>query len=183
MKLVLTYMSIYDEINLRVNEGKLIQLFPAMPSASVVRTIFAAKAINDLMMGPWSDLKWEERCGSLRGDLDRFIEGKPITVAVDPFKGGKNAYMKHLHPYKDEVWEIRSRAPKPGIRVLGRFADTDVFVALDWWFRDKLGGPHSREWRVAIVDCRNQWRNLFPAYDAKLGVDIHDYISGDALLV
>ena len=176
-------MSIYDELDRLVKDGSLFRLVPALPGTPVVRTMFASKEVNDLITGPWRDRKWEERCGSLRADLDRFITGGLITAAVDPFKGGKQANIKQLDPYPDEVWEIRSRVPRPGIRVLGRFADTDVFVALTWWHREPLRGPGSKEWRAAIVECRVKWRNLFLAYDPKSGADIHDYISGDVVSI
>ena len=40
--------------------------------------------------------------------------------------------MGLLAPREDAFWDIRSRDPRPGLRVIGHFAETDVFVALVW---------------------------------------------------
>ena len=170
-------MSIHDEIVLRVAERRLYSLQPLMPSTIGVtsRHLYVNKEIFPLLVGPWHNAQWEERCGYLRADLDRFIHGGLIPVAERPFLRGNSAYMRQLFRWRENVWEIRSRDPKPGIRVLGRFADTDVFVALSWWHRADLGGPRSREWRDAIVGCKTEWRNLFPAYEPKSSGDDNVY--------
>jgi hypothetical protein len=177
-------MSIYDEIDGRVKEGRLSLLLPAMPSGAVVRRIYVSPEVNSLVYGPWGDREWEQRCGQLRADLDRFIEGRLITVGnlSTPYKG-KTSYMKRLNRPHDEVWEIRSIDPHPGIRVFGRFADTDVFIALTWAKRPDLRGPRDREWRDSIEACKAEWRKLFPAYQPKSGADIRDYISTNVVLV
>jgi len=121
----------------------------------------------------------------LRADLDRFSQGGVIPVAARPFIGGKRSYMRQLFRWREEVWEIRSRE-EPGLRVLGRFAEADVFVALTWHKRAALAGPQSRQWRDAIVGCKTEWTNLFPAYPPKSG-DVNaypaDYISANTILV
>lgn len=70
--------------------------------------------------------------------------------------------MARTYPPADEVWDIRSRDPKPAMRVLGCFAETDVFVALVHGYRKNLGGPRSRQWRDLIESCKAEWRKLFP---------------------
>lgn len=162
-------MSIYDEIIQRVSEGRLYPLRPLMPPSlgATSRHIYLSEEIYSLLAGPWPSDEWEERCGYLHADLDRFAQGGMIPVAKSPFIGGRHSYMRQLFRWREEVWEIRSRDPKPGIRVLGRFADTDVFIALSWWHRADLGGPKAREWRDAIVGCKTEWKNLFPAYEPK----------------
>jgi hypothetical protein len=179
---VLTYMSIHDEIRNRVHEGRLWLLRPALPASRIVRPMFASREIMDVVLGPWSDPEWEERCGRLRADLDVFITGRLLTVAERRYQA-RTAYMAQLDQPRDEVWEIRSRDPEPSLRVFGRFADTNWFVALTWWKRAELGGPKSREWRDAIVGCKTEWRNLFPSYAPKIGNQIHDYFNGPILLV
>ncbi len=177
-------MSIYYEIANRVNEKRLFSLTPALPGAPMVRHIYASSEIHRLITGPWVNTTWEERCGYLRGDLDRFIEGRVIAIATRPYKG-KTAYMLRLHPPREQVWEIRSRDPYPGIRVFGRFADIDIFIALTWAKRADLAGPHSREWRDAREACKTEWRNLFPAYEPITGNggDFRDYISANTVLI
>jgi len=61
--------------------------------------------------------------------LEQFAEGQ----SIDP------AYLKLLAPARDAVWEIRSVRPAPSIRVLGRFAEYDVFVATNYALRKPLG--------------------------------------------
>jgi hypothetical protein len=90
----------------------------------------------------------------------------------------------------DEVWDLRSQAPPPGLRVFCRFAEKDVLVALTcsprsvpvpWLNRLPLLGRSSREWRDAIVGCRREWNVLFPAHQPLSGVDLSDYISNAVL--
>jgi hypothetical protein len=170
-------MSISDEIDSHVRQGRLFPLLPMMPPAPGVRPrqMFLGTSVMRLLAGPWNSQEWEERCGSLHADLDRFVQGGLIPVAERPFLRGKTAYMRQLFRWREQVWEIRSRDPQPGIRVLGRFADTDVFIALNWFYRTELGGPASKAWRDAIVGCKTEWRNLFPAYEPKPSGDGHDY--------
>lgn len=137
--------------------------------------MFLSEEIQPLLTAPWESEEWEDRCGSLRADLERFIAGGMIAVAAQPLTGGRTAYMRQLSKRFDEVWEIRSRDPKPGIRVLGRFADVDVFIALTWWRRADLGGPGTRAWRDAIVECKTKWNQLFPAYQPISSGVGHEY--------
>ena len=46
--------------------------------------------------------------------------------------------MKPLRKRADEVWEIRSRAPSPSIRLFGRFAMPNVFIGTNWEYRSFL---------------------------------------------
>ncbi|MDO8434581.1 MAG: hypothetical protein Q7S58_19465 [Candidatus Binatus sp.] len=85
--------------------------------------------------------------------------------------------MSQLQPPRDEVWDIRCVDPKPGIQVLGRFAEKDVFVALTWEIRLQLKQFGSREWQDAILRCAIEWRRLFPTYQPLMGNYFADYIS------
>jgi hypothetical protein len=174
-------MSIYVEISFRVNEGRLALLDPAMPGTLRKRKMYVSPELETLLGGPWQDTAWEERCGYLRADLDRFIEGKILAVAQKPY-GSKTSYLKRLEPPRDEVWEIRSRDPNPSLRIFGRFAEKDLFIALTWAKRIDLGGPAEREWRVAKEACNAEWRKLFPTYPPKTGVTFHDYLSNIILV-
>jgi hypothetical protein len=142
--------------------------------------------IYALCNGPWATPQWMARCVVLRIALDRFTQGGMIPVAERPFIGGKHSYMRQLFRWREEVWEIRSQ-DEPGIRVLGRFADTDLFVALTWHHRAGLLGPQSRQWRDAIVGCKTEWMHLFPAYQPQSRDPANDYpddyISANTVLV
>lgn len=179
---VLTYMSIRDEIKARCDEGRLCKISPAMPTSPEVRVLYVCPEINRLLVvGPWADPKQEVRWGRLRADLDFFIEGGLVQVPTDPRRAG-NAYMAQLQPASDEVWEIRSRDPKPSLRIFGRFAERDLFIALGWNERPMLGAPTRHEdgttpWRDAMVRCITDWRNLFYAYPPLTGSYPYDYLS------
>ena len=150
----------------------------------MVRALYASPVVHRLITGPWEDTKEEIRSGRLWADFDRFVEGRLIPVNLNtPYSKPRDTYLSRLDPAEDEVWEIRSRAPKPGIRVFGRFADTDCFVALGWGLRKELGGQGSKEFRQEVRSCLAAWRRIFPSYDAFKGNTVDEYISEKAFPV
>jgi hypothetical protein len=175
-------MSIRDEINNRLIEARLFLLPPALSTAPSVRTLLITPTIRKVVLGPWADPKFAVRAGRLRADLDAFSEGFVLSVATDPFRKPRSTFMARLDKPDDEVWEIRSRDPKPGIRVFGRFAEKDVFIAINWATRETLGGPKSRGWRDAIETCKAEWRNLMITYPPATGDDPNDYITNIILV-
>ena len=176
-------MSIGDEITSRVEEGRLFHLPPLIQSQPVARTMLIGEALVDVVTPPWEQSSEGHRLSRLRADLDTFTEGRLISVAAAPFKKPSSAYIARTYPPTDEIWDIRSRDPKPAIRVLGCFAETDVFIALAWEYRKPLGGPGSREWRDFIERCKAEWRKLFPAYGPHKGDDLRDYVSANFIAV
>jgi hypothetical protein len=176
-------MSIRDEITSRVEEGRLFYLPPLIQSQPVVRSMFIGEALVDAVTPPWEESSEGFRLSRLRADLDAFTEGRLISIAATPFKKPSSAYIARVYPPEDEVWDIRSRDPKPAIRVLGCFAETDVFVALIWEYRKPLGGSGSKEWRDFVERCKAAWRNLFPAYGPYKGDDLRDYVSANFVAV
>ena len=54
------------------------------------------------------------------------------------------AYLKRLKRVAEEVWEIRSCDPEPGVRVLGRFGEKNTFIGLAWDFHEHLKGRYVR---------------------------------------
>ena len=104
----------------------------------------------------------ERRAGRLRADLERFIKGQQIGLCLIPYQAA-TAYMGRLDRPKDEVWDIRSVDPSPGLRVFGRFAEVGLFIALLWAPRSKdlhwaerkvLGKGTSLQWQFAILECQ-----------------------------
>jgi hypothetical protein len=180
-KTVLIYMSIRDQIAARFDEGRLRQMVPTLPHDPVERHLFVSKEISDLVDGPWADAEWEVRCNRLRMDFDVFIRGDVITVAEQCYKA-QTAYMARLFPGHDEVWEIRSRDPKPSLRIFGRFTEEDVFVALTWSDRKSLGPKGSPEWAKAIRACKAEWRKCFPAYEPMSGKMLDEYATNSVLI-
>jgi hypothetical protein len=184
-------MSIRDEINARIAEDRLFLLGLAVPGDPVMRTIVMAEEIRALIEGPWGRAALRRRAGRLRADLEEFVKGETIVACLEPFKAG-SAYMGRLAPPTDGAWDIRSRDPTPALRVVGMFAEADVFVALRWAPRSKrpawtskasLGDRDSREWRDIIVQCKTDWTNLFHTYRPVTGGNIHAHISANVILV
>ncbi len=183
-------MSIREEINARINEKRLFLLKPLNKKDNQKRTVLMSQEINQLIVGPWPDGPQGTRCARLRGDLENLITAENITVCWDPRKA-RNEQIGRLDQVRDEVWDLRSRDPKPGLRVFFRFAEKDVFVALtcaprsvpvSWLHRLPLGGQESRAWRNAIVECKAQWRSLFPAHEPFSGSSVDAYLTGARIL-
>ena len=176
------YNEIQSEIQSRVSEGRLLRLLPWLPRVgdAPARQMYVSPSINELFQGPWESLDWEVRCSELRAQLDEFTDGAfPLAVAPHPLSR-KQSYLKRLKPLRDEAWEIRSWQ-EPPLRLFGRFALKNVFIALIWARRDELGDLTTLEgvaaWKAAIADCGHQWRALFPAHKPITGDLSRDYVS------
>jgi hypothetical protein len=168
-------MSIRACINERIAEGRLFRLAPALPSDPHERTMILSKEVNALIVGPWSDQKWANRCHRLRANLEEFIKGETLTVGLIPHEH-RDAYMGRLERPIDEVWDIRSRDPKPGLRVLGRFSERNTFIALHWGLRKDFSDPS--RWRFAIAETKGRWNRLLAPYEPPFygQEDLHAYL-------
>lgn len=147
-----------------------------------------SESVNKLFTGPWTDQDWKNRCVVLSVDFESFVSGDPISVARNPRKA-KTAYMSQLEKSFERTWDIRSREPAPGIRVLGRFSEKDTFIALHWDLRKNLDEYGSPAWNAAISHCKHNWRRLLHPYEPvgdnqKVSeANLHDYISNNTFLV
>ena len=136
----LTYMSIRQEIEKRKSGGELHVLDPLFPGVPHERVILATTWLYKELSGPWEDEAEEVRMARLWADLDHFSTGEVIVVGN---RFDDDCHMKPLEPASDEVWEYISRCPSPSLRVFGRFAEVDVFVATHKWARSLLGAFES----------------------------------------
>jgi hypothetical protein len=150
---------------------------------AVDRFLYGTREISRLTTGPWENEAEEIRWGKLWQDFDRFVDERLISISLEPYKGPKSTYLARLDPGRDEVWEIRSRFPRRGIRVFGRFADADRLVLLNWEYRDKLGGPGSEEFKIEVRKAKAEWKKLFPSYDAHTGESVNEYVTRNAFSV
>lgn len=73
----------------------------------------------------------------------------------------------------DEVWALCPRKPKPGWRILGRWYEKDVFVALRPWPKEKLFGNYDS----AAAEVIDDWRELFGDRAPHRGKSVGDYMS------
>jgi hypothetical protein len=174
-------MSIRVLIHQRIAEGRLFPLAPVLPSDPIERTMLLSKEINDLVMGPWVDQRWANRCNRLRANLEEFVKGVVVTVSLTPYEHAA-AYMGRLDRPIDEVWDIRSRDPKPGLRVFGRFSEHNTFIALHWGTRKEL--LDRRAWGFAIAETKGRWNRLLAPYDPPFsGEDNANVYLSDAYVV
>ena len=130
--------------------------------------MFVSEELWDVINSPVGAPEWDLRVAQLRATLERFVEGQPI----DP------KYLYLLHPPRDCVWEIRSVRPSPSIRVLGLFAEKDVFVATHHEFRCQLGEFESKAWKDAKSRAKAEWRALCHTYRPMDSTRINDLVSG-----
>jgi hypothetical protein len=172
---------------LQSHVGHLVtHLAPAMGGPRA-RDLYVFNDIVEAMGGPWRDKIDRQACGYLRREFDRFVEGGIVSVALDPFEKRFDAFLAILYPPEERVFALRVRAPYPGIRVFGCFADTNIFVATNWERRDLLpnseGGsdPDTDEWKKERQICLARWRQVAQPYDPHEGNTIHDYINPGAV--
>jgi hypothetical protein len=160
-------MSIASQIDELKATGRLIPVVSYAPGAATRRGLLVNEALWRLLSGPWVTMEDEVRYMQLRAYLDVYTEGRSITPG----------FLFQLTTRRDEVWEIKAPRPRPGLRVFGRFADQDIFVALHHERRDALKGWQSRNWRDAREICKSEWRKLFLTYEPFAGNTIHEYVS------
>jgi len=92
--------------------------------------------------------------------------------------------MGLLDPASEGTWEIRSCDPNPGLRVFGKFAYVDTFVALNWeprsvWVAQKrpLGTGKSLEYQIAMIEANQRWDAVLPDLTPLTGGRYIDYVS------
>lgn len=145
-----------------------------------------SRELQSLLDGPWVNPRWKSRFSAqLRADLEAFVQGQFLSLSLVPF-GARNEYMALLDPPSDGIWDIRSRMPSPGLRVLGAFAEKDVFIAMlcaprsvavDVLHRPPLLNKDSREWRDSIQEVKSEWRRLLLTYPPVGGDNPNDVLS------
>lgn len=152
-------MSIREVITSWVVDGNLIIFQPALASAPYVRTVIATREVTQKLCGPWDDDIATERFTQARAVVDAFISGLAIATRFPPSTSAR-AQLALLTNEEEEVWEFRSRKPKPGVRVFGHFAEKDLFVALTIELRENIDETFTYE----KESCKREWRIFFPSY-------------------
>ena len=174
-------MSIERSIEDAISVGRLRVFVPEFDSDEVVRSVL----LHPQLVADISERmeEWGKRVGRLQGDFEAFLKGEHITLSMTPFEH-KNAFMGLMDPAADGTWEIRSRDPNPGLRVFGRFPRADTFVALTWEPRsvrfggkNPLGGRHSLEYQLALIETHERWNAALPDVVPLRGGIYRDYVS------
>lgn len=161
-------MSIDNLINRELGKGTLIKHEPLIPLPQITRTIYLSPSVHRYVNG--TDL----RAGQLHQDLDAFIGGDIITVSMIPREAGA-AYLGILDPTSNGIWDIRSRDPRPGIRVVGGFARKDMFVATVVRVRKDIKNEDA--WNLIIAECKDEWKKRFNSIPPVTGGNPSDFIS------
>lgn len=162
-------MSIAEEIKRRVLEGRLF----LVPAPTIIRPIFVTEDVWTYLNCPWASDEDEIAANELSAVARYVIEGNQVVVGSHTHK---TCQFKELTTHPPCVWELRSRAPAPGIRLFGAFAMIDTFIGTNYEDRLGLGSVGSLEFKRAIRSTRAKWRSLFGPYKPVSGV-INDYIS------
>ena len=146
--------------------------------------LMGPKMYGEIFVGgqSWNDdPDWKTRCHGLQSELMFFVDGYKIEVALPrkerPYEPKRNAVLRQLHPGEKEVWEYRCTY-KPPLRVFGRFAAKDYFVALDLDRRANLPKP---PWTKEINNCQSSWNLLLPSCKPVSGA-LDDYLSNARLI-
>jgi hypothetical protein len=105
--------------------------------------------------------------------MDEFIDGVRLTLRSAPRKQS-TCFMSQLEPASNEIWEIRCRDPKPGLRIFGSFVQRDIFVALTCAPHECL--MQEEDWNNAIQQYKMEWKKHF-SQAAFTGFYPHDYLT------
>lgn len=73
----------------------------------------------------------------------------------------------------DEVWIMCFRHPRPGGRLLGRFADKDIFVGTEIDLRENLAGDNYKQAADRVI---SSWDSLTNRISPVRSNDLNDYL-------
>lgn len=133
-----------------IGSGLLVPAKPIAAWAGQPRVVLMCEPIaNELAAGRSSADERGRQCwAKVEAAFSHLIEGGFVTEDI----------LKQLRPEKYEHWEFRCRKPAPSIRVFGRFAKPDVFVATHARPRQLLGGMWSDQFEHEKLACEDHWK-------------------------
>jgi hypothetical protein len=161
-----------------LDDERLIRLKQSFPGLPERRALYTTPALMELLYGPWNEIQWERRWNRVRQQFDDFIDGVRLTLRSAP-RVKSSCFMSRLEPEASEIWEIRCRDPRPGIRLLGSFIERDVFVVLSCAPHECL--RNDDDWKGAIEHYKGEWCKYFsgPAFS---GVYPNGYLTNAIIL-
>lgn len=164
-------MSIRDEIEARVGEGRLVE-FATIPEMSVYRPVYLLPGVNAEIVGPWGDEDEGVQMAYVRADLENFITNGRITTAFS--RGPRSVNFRRLSERdrrRPTVWEVRTVNSRPQYRLVGLFAVQNVFIGTELVPRDDMHFEDEQRRAKAT------WANLFGSYEPVTSENINEYIS------
>jgi hypothetical protein len=165
-------MSIPDRIWVLEQSGALLRYVPRNGRA-VRRCLFLGAEMQKQLNDPQSAICRSGQWPDIIQAFDRWVEGGRLYVDDH----GRPRTLKRLKPPPSDIWEIRVVEPRPQVRIFGRFASIDVFVALFGRTRPSLGRRGSEGWRNAMTGCEHQWKALFDILSPLQGGHMRDFVS------
>ena len=182
-------MSIHAAIKRHIKNERLFALQMTFSSDTISRCVFLSEELRDLLEEQHTARESAFRIGRLQADLEAFAKGEIVSFCFVPFEAG-DAFFGKLHRVEEEIWDVRNRNPKPGIRLFGRFAAQNVFIASTWFPRSQswngkqpLGRRNNPLWEQAKDLTRKHWNTLFPDHHPLQGTHPDEYVSENGLLV
>jgi hypothetical protein len=171
-------MSNLDDIKEHVRQNRLFEIvrrdLRATNDREYRRWIYVSLAISQEIANRFAERAFR----LLSAQFQNFIIGRTVPVALEP--DHKKAEWARLKPGNHEVWETRVRNVSPELRVFGRFADIDTFVALNLYEGWEVKGRP--KWDEAKARCQSDWSALFPDPPVQ-GRVIRDYIRTNFTLI
>lgn len=171
-------MSICDRIKELHEEGRLF-LVPPGPrgrqglasdsTTSDERYLWVSYEINEHLRN-----SEDERWMGVAADIALIPEGRRLWLRRENSDqdNAMSALMVRLKGKPSEIWEIRSTEEQPQVRLFGRFACKDCFVALSWSNRDDV-----ECFSDEMNSCEEIWRDLFGYYEPLKGAFPDGYLS------
>jgi hypothetical protein len=163
-------MLIQEEIENLCRRGRLVALSSLDWRAPIKRRVYVSPDLHRFLNQQSASPETNRDRRRLQRLFDRFISGQVISVALKRYPKGSD--LKRLSPKHEEVWEFKVRSATPQLRIFGRFAEVNEFVALT--------GPVDRsncDYPSEIDRCQQEWNSLFPGYSPVRGSKASDYIS------
>lgn len=162
--------------------GQLFMVEPAdIRVTTKVRLVYVSAEIRDFLDS--SNNASAVLRAELQASFDNFTAGRNMPVALKRKKvrGRQRCRMARLEPGNREIWEFRVQNTNPKLRVLGRFAKVDVFVALNLYERPEL--QTEGHWDEAKRRCQADRDKLLHPNTPVVGSTIRDYISADVYVI
>lgn len=142
-------MLIDDAIKEAKSAGELFPAARLVPWAGEPRVFLMCRALWASIQEGRSSTDEKERkpWAALEAAMSHFITGGLTTDDL----------IKQLQPPKYEHWELKSRKPRPSLRVFRRFAKPDVFIGTHVRLRTDLGGMWSPQYEYEKLVCEDHW--------------------------
>jgi hypothetical protein len=167
----LTSNATYLNIVVALHHGKLVEIQPLRQLGDNVRRLLVVPDIAELLAG-----KSGQNFPHYLADavIGRYVTGYLVTVSL---KGNPTPKpdLERLEDL-DEVWALCFRKPAPGWRILGRFAQRDVFIGFRAYDRHALG--RKSNYTEKAQEIPNAWSDLLGPTPILHAETVGAYLSG-----